>query len=141
MTSWLKEIGRNYGMVLAPVQALAIQIWHCKHNLQGIKYGDRVLLVISLCKFYRGCTMQFRGSSVTSDRDSGSCIMIKSPSHTSLVVQQFLAKNNIPVITQPLYSLDFRLSDFWLFLTSKMGLTGIHFTTMEGIKSNVTTNL
>jgi hypothetical protein len=38
------------------------------------------------------------------------------PSHTSLGVQQFLTKENIPVITQPPYSPDLTLSDFWLFL-------------------------
>jgi hypothetical protein len=43
-------------------------------------------------------------------------------SHTSLVVQQFLAEKNIPVNTQPLYSLDLTLIDFWLFPTLKMVL-------------------
>jgi hypothetical protein len=36
-------------------------------------------------------------------------------SHTSLVVQQFLAEKSFPVITQPLYSPDLAPSDFWLF--------------------------
>ncbi|KDR09008.1 hypothetical protein L798_01401, partial [Zootermopsis nevadensis] len=36
-------------------------------------------------------------------------------SHTSLVVQQFLAEKSIPIITQPPYSLDLAPSDFWLF--------------------------
>jgi transposase len=35
-----------------------------------------------------------------------------APSHTSLVVQQFLTEKNIPAITQPLYSPDLTLSDF-----------------------------
>jgi hypothetical protein len=52
-------------------------------------------------------------------------------------VRQFLAKKNIPVITQPLYSPDLAPSDFWLFPTLKMGLKGTHFATMEDIKSNV----
>jgi len=55
-------------------------------------------------------------------------------SHTSLVVQQFLAKKRIPVITQPPYSPDLAPSDFWLFPTLKMGLKGTHFATMEDIK-------
>jgi hypothetical protein len=40
--------------------------------------------------------------------------------YTWLVVQQFLAKKNIPVITQPLYSPNLDPSDFWLFPTLKM---------------------
>ncbi|PNF16630.1 hypothetical protein B7P43_G06426 [Cryptotermes secundus] len=57
-------------------------------------------------------------------------------SHTSLLVQQFLAEKNIPVITQPLYSLDLAPSEFWPFPTLKMGLNGTRFATMEDIKSN-----
>jgi hypothetical protein len=57
-----------------------------------------------------------------------------APSHTSLVVQQFLAEKSIPVITQPLYSPDLAPSDFWLFPTLKMGLKGTRFTTIEDIK-------
>jgi hypothetical protein len=54
-----------------------------------------------------------------------------APSHTSLVVQQFLAEKNIPVITQPPYSPDLVPSDFWLFPTPKMGLKGTRFATMD----------
>jgi hypothetical protein len=36
----------------------------------------------------------------------------KAPSHTSLVVQQFLAEKSIPVITQPPCSPDLAPSDF-----------------------------
>jgi hypothetical protein len=60
-----------------------------------------------------------------------------APSHTSLVVQQFLSERNIPVITQPLHSPDLTPSDFRLFPTLKIGLKVTHFTTMEDIKSNV----
>jgi hypothetical protein len=45
-----------------------------------------------------------------------------TPSHTSLVVQQFFAKKNIPVITQPSYSPDLAPNDIWLVPTLKMGL-------------------
>jgi hypothetical protein len=62
-------------------------------------------------------------------------------SHTSLVVQQFIAEKSIPVITQPPYSLDLALNDFWLFRTLKMGLKGMHFTTMEDIKLNAVAEL
>ena len=64
-----------------------------------------------------------------------------APSHTSLVVQQFLAEKSIPVITQPPYSTDLAPSDFWLFPTLKMGLEGTRFSTMEDIKSNATCEL
>ena len=62
-------------------------------------------------------------------------------SHTSLVVQQFLAEKSIPVITQPPYSPDLFPSDFWLFPTLKMGLKETPFATMEDIKSNATAEL
>jgi histone-lysine N-methyltransferase SETMAR len=45
-----------------------------------------------------------------------------TPSHTSLVVQQFLAEKNIPVITELPNSPDLAPSDFWLFPTPKIGL-------------------
>jgi hypothetical protein len=60
-----------------------------------------------------------------------------TPSHTSFVVQQFLAKQNSPVITPPSYALDLTLSDFCLFSTLKMGLKGTSFIIMENINSNV----
>jgi hypothetical protein len=56
-------------------------------------------------------------------------------------VQQFLAEKSILVITQKLYSPDLTPSDFWLFPTLKMGLKGMHFATLEDIKSNVTAKL
>jgi len=64
-----------------------------------------------------------------------------APSHTSLVVQQFLAEKSIPVITQPPYSPHLAPSDFWLFPTLKMGLKGTRFATTEDIKSNATAEL
>jgi hypothetical protein len=56
-----------------------------------------------------------------------------TPSHTLLLVQQFLTEKNIPVIIQPPYSLDLAPNDFWLFPTLKMGLKGTRFATMEDI--------
>jgi hypothetical protein len=56
-------------------------------------------------------------------------------------MQQFLAKQNIPVITQPPYSPDLILSDIWLFPALKIGLKGMRFAIMEDIKPNETTKL
>jgi hypothetical protein len=56
-------------------------------------------------------------------------------------LQQFLAEKSIPVITQPPYSPDLPLSDFWLLPTLKMGLKGTRFATIEDIKSNATAEL
>ena len=61
-----------------------------------------------------------------------------APSHTSLVVQQFLAEKSIPIITQPPYSPDLAPSDFWLFPALKMVLKGTRFATMEDIEWNAT---
>jgi len=52
-----------------------------------------------------------------------------------------LHRASIPVITQPPYSPDLALSDFWLFPALKMGLKGTRFATMEDIKSNATAEL
>jgi hypothetical protein len=57
-----------------------------------------------------------------------------APSHTSLVVQQFLAEKSIPVINHPPYSPDLAPNDFWLFPTLKTGLKGTRFATMEDIE-------
>ena len=64
-----------------------------------------------------------------------------APSHTSLVVQQFLAEKSIPVITQPPYSPDLAPSNFWLFPSLKIGLKGPRFATMEHIEWNSTAEL
>jgi transposase len=62
-------------------------------------------------------------------------------SHTSLVVQQFLAEKSIAVITQPPYYPDLAPSDFWLFPTLKVGLKGAHFATTEDNGRNKTAEL
>jgi len=66
-----------------------------------------------------------------------------APSHTSLVVQQFLAEKSrpIPLIAQPPYSPDLTPSDFCLFPTLKMGLKWTHFATIGDIKSKATAEL
>jgi hypothetical protein len=64
-----------------------------------------------------------------------------SSSHTSLVVQQFLAEKNIPVITQPPCSPDLARNDFRLFPNLKMKLKGKGFATMDDIKFNTNNSL
>ena len=66
---------------------------------------------------------------------------VRTHRDTSLVLQQFLAEKSIPVITQPPYSPDFALSNFWLFPSLKMGLKGTRFATMEDIKWHATAEL
>jgi hypothetical protein len=56
-----------------------------------------------------------------------------APDHISLVVHQFLSGKNIPDTQKP-YSSDHTPTDFWLFPTSKMGLKGASFASMENIK-------
>jgi transposase len=62
-------------------------------------------------------------------------------SHTAMAVQQFLAKNNIPIVSYPPYSPDLAPSDFWLFATLKMGLRGRRFATVEDMKENADARL
>ena len=56
--------------------------------------------------------MQFGGNGATSGRESGFLHHDNAPSHTSLLVQQFLADKSIPIITLPPYSPDLAPSDF-----------------------------
>jgi hypothetical protein len=53
-------------------------------------------------------------------------------------VQQFLAEEDIPVITQASHSPNLVPSDSWLFTAVKVGLKRIRFATVEDIKSNAT---
>ena len=52
---------------------------------------DRLLMVISTCKFCRGCAMQFRGNGGTSGRESGFCITI-----TFRATHRLLCSNSSP---------------------------------------------
>jgi hypothetical protein len=96
-----------------------IDVW-C--TISSYRLGT-VLLINYMCKFWRGCAMQFGGSGATSGRQGQWFLHHdNAPSHTSLVVQQFLTTENIPVITQPPYSPVLTPSDFWLFPDVTMGL-------------------
>jgi hypothetical protein len=54
-------------------------------------------------------------------------------SHTSVLTQQFLAKQEIAVIHHPLYSPDLASCDFFLFPKMKLKLKGRRFDTVEEI--------
>jgi hypothetical protein len=99
---------------------------------------------VTVCCWYflrASSTEVARCSPEEAARQVAGAVVSASPSHTSLVVQQFLAERNIHVITQPPYSPDLAASDFWLFPTLKMGLKGTRFTTTEDIKLNTTAEL
>ena len=57
------------------------------------------------------------------------------PAHTSLLVREFLAKNNTVTMPQPPYSLDMVPCDFFLFSKIKRTLKGRRFTAIDDIKS------
>jgi hypothetical protein len=83
-----------------------------------------------------------RGSRATSGRQGQWLLRHdNAPSHTSLVVQQFLPEKSILGITQSLYSLDLGSSDFWLLLILKVCHMGTCFATMKGMISNATAEL
>lgn len=61
-----------------------------------------------------------------------------APSHTSLLVQEFMAGKNIAAVPHPPYSPDLAPCDFWLFPKIKSTMKGNRFDTIEDIKSNTT---
>ncbi|PNF20350.1 Mariner Mos1 transposase [Cryptotermes secundus] len=58
-----------------------------------------------------------------------------APAHTSLLVREFLAKNNTVTMPQPPYSPDMAPCDFFLFPKIKRTLKGRRFTSIDDIKS------
>lgn len=58
-----------------------------------------------------------------------------APAHTSLLVREFLAKNNTVMMPQPPYSPDMAPCDFFLFPKIKRTLKGRRFTSIYEIKS------
>jgi hypothetical protein len=103
---------------------------------QSSYYTDRALLVISTCKFHRGCTMQFGGSVVTSGRESGFCI---TTMHWA--THRLLCSNYFPrwtFLSSPNHhSLQISLRvTFGCSLLWKWVCKGTHVATEEDIKSN-----
>jgi len=58
-----------------------------------------------------------------------------APFHTSVLTQQFLAKNKIAVIPHPPYSPDLTPCDYFLFPKMKLKLIGRRFDTNEEIQA------
>lgn len=56
-----------------------------------------------------------------------------APAHSSLLIRQFLAKNQTPVFPQPPYSPDLAPCDFFLFPKLKSMLKGRRFQTIDDI--------
>jgi transposase len=74
-------------------------------------------------------------------QDNGFCYHDNAPCDTSLVVQQFVAEENIAVYTQPPHSPDLAPSYFSVLATLKMDLKGTLFAVTEDIKFNATAEL
>jgi hypothetical protein len=64
-----------------------------------------------------------------------------APSHTSVITQQFLAKDKMAVIPQPPYSPDLATCDFFQFPKMKFKLKGRRFDTTEEIQAESQTVL
>ncbi|UYV63995.1 hypothetical protein LAZ67_2006278 [Cordylochernes scorpioides] len=58
-----------------------------------------------------------------------------APAHTSLLVRDFLAKNNTLMMPQPPYSPDLAPCDFFLFLKLKRPMKGRRYATLDEIKT------
>ena len=57
------------------------------------------------------------------------------PAHTSLLLREFLAKNNTVTMPQPPYSPDIAPCDFFLSPKIKRTLKGRHSTAIDDVKS------
>lgn len=64
-----------------------------------------------------------------------------APSHASLLVREFLAKQTVATLPQPPYSPDLAPPDFFLFPRLKSSLKGHHFGTVENVQAAVTNAL
>ena len=64
-----------------------------------------------------------------------------APAHTSLLIQQFLAKFNITQVPHPPYSPDLAPCDFFIFPKIKFFLKGRRFDSISEIKQNATSEL
>jgi len=64
-----------------------------------------------------------------------------APAHASLLIREFLAKQDMIVVPQPTYSPDLAPADFFLFPKLKSTLKGHRFQTIEEIKENLLQDL
>jgi len=58
-----------------------------------------------------------------------------APAHTSLVVREFLTKNNMTTVPHPAYSPDLAPCNFSVFPKMKLWLKGRHFISVEEIQA------
>ena len=58
-----------------------------------------------------------------------------APAHTSLVVREFLTKNNMTTVPHPAYSPDLALWDFYVFPKTKLWLKGRRFASIEEVQA------
>jgi transposase len=58
-----------------------------------------------------------------------------SPAHISLVMREFLTKNNVTTVPHPTYSPDLAPSDFYMFPKMKLRLKGRRFVSIEEIQA------
>ena len=64
-----------------------------------------------------------------------------APAHTSMLVQEFLAKNKTVIMPQPQYSTDLALADFFLFPNLMTPFKGKRFAAIEEIKEKFETEV
>ena len=58
------------------------------------------------------------------------------PSHKTIIVNEFLAKNSTNIIEKPPYSPDMTPADIFLFQKLKLPLQGTRFQSIEDVKEN-----
>jgi len=58
-----------------------------------------------------------------------------APAHTSLVVREFLTKNNVTTVPHPAYSPDLAPCDFYVFSISKLRLKGRCLASIEEVQA------
>ena len=72
------------------------------------------------------------------DPESWSLLHDNAPSHTSIIVRQFMARNQVCVLNHPPYSPDLAPCDFSLFPKLKLKLKGCFFNDISTIETAAT---
>jgi len=113
---------------------------HCFFNSKGVVHKEFVPPGQTVnTAFYVEVLKRLKTSRARSpgDRQHWGLHHDNAPSHASLLVREFLAKQTVATLHQPPYSPDLDPPDFFLFPWLKFSLKGHHFGTVKNVQAAV----